>query len=141
MKEPTCKWSCIINFKQQQHSQILYPWFKYEYLSLERSYKAPVKKNLMRTVLFKTNQLLKLSIILSLLYISIIFIIYYTIHFFLRKPTSLPTKFRKRFLYNNENTNVSSVNFDVYFHLWCVNVASNNSTLIILIIKGRSTDT
>ena len=76
--------------------------FKYTYISLERSCKAPVKKGLMRNILFKSNQRLKLYIILCILHVLII-LIYQTMHYFLYKCEPLPTKFFKGFLCNSED--------------------------------------
>ena len=45
------------------------------------------------------------------------FMIYQTIHIFPNICKPLSTKFSKNFLYHNENNNVSSVTFDVYFDL------------------------
>lgn len=43
LKKGTCKWSCIINFKQLQHSRTLSPSFKDACISWERSHKAPLE--------------------------------------------------------------------------------------------------
>ena len=59
---------------------------------------------------------------------------YQTINYFLNKWNPLPTKFRKNFLYNSEDNNVSIVIFDVYFDLSCVNVASDNYMHIFLLL-------
>ena len=69
LKEPACKWACIINFKQ---------------LCLEQSHKAPFKKDLMRNIL-QYPILQYFYNILSVLYILIIFIIYQAIHSFSKK--------------------------------------------------------
>ena len=80
VKKPTCKWACIIIFKQLQHSGILSPSFKYVYISLNQSYKTAVQKDLMRVILFRTYEHLKLYIILYIFYVAIIFLIYQTMH-------------------------------------------------------------
>ena len=60
LKKATCIWACTINFKQPQYSRALSPSFKYTYIFWERSFKAPVKKDLIRTIWFKNNKRLKL---------------------------------------------------------------------------------
>ena len=97
VKKPTCKWACIISFKQLKHSRTLSPSFKYAYISLKQSYKTPVKMNLMKIILFRAYEHLKLYIILYIFYVLIIFYIYQTIHSFPNKLKSLPSKFRKCF--------------------------------------------
>ena len=76
--------------------------------------KAPVKKDLIRTISFKSNQRLKFYIILSISHVLVIFMVYQTIHSFPNEWKLLPTKFCKSIICNTENHNVSSVIFDVY---------------------------
>ena len=78
-------------------------------------YNSLVYLNLMRNILFKSNQCLRFYVILSILYIVIVFIIYQTRHAFPNKCKPLPTKFCKLILYNSEDSNVLSIIFDVYF--------------------------
>ena len=74
-KKTKCKCTFIINFKQRQQSQTVSHSLKYRYVSLERSYKAPVEKDLMRTIsLYVANPRLNLSIILCILHVLIILI-------------------------------------------------------------------
>ena len=58
------------------------PFITNTYISVERSYKTPFKKDLLRTMLLKYNQGLKFCIILSILHVLIFLIIYQTIHSF-----------------------------------------------------------
>ena len=96
------KWNCISNFEQLQHWQTLTPSFNYTYISLEGSYGAALKKGLMRTFLFKSNQRLKLYIIICILYVLIIFMIYQTVNSFPSTCKSWPTRLRNRFSYISE---------------------------------------
>ena len=107
----------------------MYHSFKYKYISLEGLYKALVKKDLVKTTLFKSNQRLKFYIILSILHM-LIFIIYQSIHSFHSKSKPVPTRFHKPFSYKSEDNNLSSVACDLYFDLQCVYVASTHSILI-----------
>ena len=68
-----------------------------------------VKKGLMRIVLFRTYELLKLYIILCIFYVPIIFYICQTIHSFPKKFKSLPFKFLKCFLCNSDDKAVLSL--------------------------------
>ena len=83
--------------RQLQHSQTLSPTFKCTHLSLKQSYKTPVEKDLMRKVLFRTYEHLKLYIILGMFYVLMTFHIYQTIHSIPNKFNSLLSKFRKCF--------------------------------------------
>ena len=65
----------------------------------------------------KSNQRLKLHIILCMLHFLIILMIYQSKHSFLNKCKPLSIKFRKGFLCNSKNDSVSSINFNVYFLL------------------------
>ena len=51
------------------------------------------------------------------------------------KCKPLLTNFRTHFWNNSEDNNVSSIIFDMYFNLQCVNTALNKSTYSILIIR------
>ena len=108
----------------------LSPSFKYPCTSFKRAYKAPVKKDLIRNILSKSNQRLKFYNMFSILHVLIIFITYKTIHSFSNQRKPLPTKFRKRIQCNSEDNNVSSVVFVMYFYFYCVNVASNNLRIV-----------
>ena len=63
--KPTCKWVCIIIFKQLYHSRTLSPSFNFKYISLKQVCKTPVK-DLMRNSLFRYQEHLKLCIILCI---------------------------------------------------------------------------
>ena len=76
---------------------------------LKQSNKTPFKKDL------KGDQRLKLCNIHSILHTLVLFNIYQTIYSFPTKRKSLPIAFCKRFLHDSEDSNVSSVIFDVYF--------------------------
>ena len=107
------KW-CIFNknfLEKTKHSRTLSSSFNYVYISLKRSYRTPVKKSLMRIVLFRSYEHLKLHIILRIFCVLIIFYIYQTIHSFPNKFKSLPSKFHKFFCYNNEDKTTSSFFF------------------------------
>ena len=65
-------------------------FFKYTHISLERSCKAPVQKILMRTILFTSNQRLKLYIILCILLVLLVFKIYTTTHSFPNECKPIP---------------------------------------------------
>ena len=112
LKKSTCKWACIISSKQLQQLFI-----QITHISLKRSHKVPVKKDLMRTILFKINHPLKLDIILCILHVQIIFMIDQTIYSFPNKCRSLPIKFCKHFWFVSDDNNVSNVIFGMYFDL------------------------
>ena len=57
----------------------------------------PVKKDLMRIILFRTYELLKLYIALCIFHVLISFDIYQTMHSFPNKFQSLSSKFGKSF--------------------------------------------
>ena len=63
----------------------------------KQSYKATAKKDLMRIILFRTYEHLKLYIILYIFHVSITFFICQTIRSLPHKFKSLPSKFRKCF--------------------------------------------
>ena len=75
----------------------LIPSFKYAYTSLKQSYKTPVKKDLMRIILFRTYKHLKLSVILYIFHVLIIFLIYQTVRSLPSKIESLCSEFCKWF--------------------------------------------
>ena len=75
----------------------LIPSFKYAYTSLKQSYKTPVKKDLMRIILFRTYKHLKLSVILYIFHVLIIFLIYQTVRSVPSKIESLCSEFCKWF--------------------------------------------
>ena len=83
----------------------LSPSFKYAYMSLKQSYQTPIKKDLMKIILFRTYEHLKLYIILSIFHVLYI---YQTIHSLANKFKSLPSKFRECFWYNSEDKAVSN---------------------------------
>ena len=116
-EKPTCEWAWIITFKQLWHSRILSTSFRYMYVNLERSYKAFVGKDLMRTILFESNQYLKLYVILCVLHILIMFMIYQSLHHFPNKWKPRPTTFCDRLLYICDVNYFSSFVFYVYFDL------------------------
>ena len=64
----------------------LIPSFKYAYISFKQSYKTPAKKDLMRIILFRTDEHLKLYIIFYLFHVLTVFFIYQIMY-------SLPNKF------------------------------------------------
>ena len=74
-----------------------YPFIKYAYTSLKQSYKTPVKKDLMRIILFRTYKHLKLSVILYIFHVLIIFLIYQTVRSLPSKIESLCSEFCKWF--------------------------------------------
>ena len=80
IKKTTCKLACVIIFQQLYHSRTLSPSSKDAYISLKQSYKTPVKKDLMRIILFRTYEHLKLYIILYIFHVLMIFFIYQTMH-------------------------------------------------------------
>ena len=94
VKKRTCKWPCTIIFKLLWHLRTLSTSFKYEYISLKQSCKTPVKKDLMRIILFRTYEHLKLYIIPRISCVLIIFYIYQTIHFFLINSSTYPPNLR-----------------------------------------------
>ena len=116
-EKPTCKWAWIITFKHLWHSRILSSSFKYMYVNLERSYEAFVGKDLMRTILFESNQHLKLYVILCVLHILIMFMIYQSLHHFPNKWKPWPTTFCDFLLYICDLNYISSFIFYVYFDL------------------------
>ena len=75
----------------------LIPSFKYAYTSLKQSYKTPVKKDLMRIILFRTYKHLKLSVILYTFHFLIIFLIYQTVRSLPSQIESLCSEFCKWF--------------------------------------------
>ena len=89
----------------------------------------------MRIILFRSYENLKLYVILCIFCVLMIFYIYQIIHSFPNKFKSLSSKFPIFFFYNNEDKAVSRFFFDAYFDRYCVNVALNNSTHSILIIR------
>ena len=104
VKKATCKWACTIIFKQLQHSGTLPTSFKYAYISFKtQSYKTPVKKDLMGIISSRTNERLKVCIILWIFCVLIIFYTYQNIHSFSNKFKSIPSKFCKCFYYNSED--------------------------------------
>ena len=89
---------CSVLFKKWGVTSFLeQDTYKYAYISLKQQYKTPVKKDLMRIILFRTYELLKLYIILCIFHVLISFDIYQTIHSFPNKFQSLSSKFRKCF--------------------------------------------
>ena len=104
LQEIACK-----NFSRKDFSELFLS------LKLMLDYNSLVYLNLMGNILFKSNQCLRFYVILSILYILIVFIIYQTRHSFPNKCEPLPTKFCKLILYNSEDSNVLSIIFGVYF--------------------------
>ena len=82
------------------------------HLSLKQSHKTPVKKDLMKIILFRTYEHLKLNIIICIFHVLITFYIYQAIHSFPNKFNSLPSTFRKCFQYNSEDKVISRFFFD-----------------------------
>ena len=89
------------------------PFIQIQHISAEWSCKARVKKDFVRTILFRSYQCETLYIILCILLNLITFMIYQNVNSF----PALSTKFCESFLYNSEYNNVSSVIFNVYFDL------------------------
>ena len=79
----------------------LIPFIQNTYASLKWSYKIPVEKDLMKIILLKSNERLKLYIILCRLHVLIIFINYQTTNSFSSKSKSITIKFCKCFSYNS----------------------------------------
>ena len=77
--------------------------------------KDPVRKDFIRTILFKTNWRLKCYIILSIIPALLIFKNYKIIDSFPNKYKPLPTKTRKLFLHGSEDNNGSILY--VYFDI------------------------
>ena len=94
-EKPTCNWACKIVFKQLQRSGTFSPLLKYMYINLKLSYQTPVKKDMMRIILFRTYEYLKLCIILYIFHVLRIFYIYQTISYHSNKFKSLSSKFCK----------------------------------------------
>ena len=78
------------------------------YVILERSYKISAKKDLLRNILLKSNQSLKLYIIFCLSPVLTIFMICQPIH-----PLQASTKFLKGFLCKSEENIIPSVIFNL----------------------------
>ena len=97
----------------------LIPSFKYAYTSLKQSYKTPVKKDLMRIILFRTYKHLKLSVILYIFHVLIIFLIYQTVRSLPSKIESLCSEFCKWFQHNKEDKAVSSFYLCIFSLLMC----------------------
>lgn len=111
LKNLTCKWACVNNFKQFGHWRTLFPSFKYTYISFEWSLHSYCWKEFDETILFKSHKRLKFYIILSVLDVLIM---YQTIHSFSNKGKSLPTK-----LPNVSWVTVKKIMFQV-LHLMCI---------------------
>ena len=80
-----------------------YSFSKYAYIRYKQSYKISVNKDLMRIILPRNYEHLKLSIILYKLHVLIIFFIYQTTHYFPKKIKSPPSEFHTRFFCNDEH--------------------------------------
>ena len=110
---------------------------KYVHISLNRSYKTPVKKNLIKFVFFKIYEHFKIIYYSLYILCSNNFLHLRNYTFFLLK-NYLPSRFCKLFYYNNKDKADSGFFFDAYFAHWCVDIALNNYTHSIFIINNTN---
>ena len=103
LKKPIYKQVCIIIQTAATFSNLI-PFILITVYKFETIIQSSCKRDLMRSILFKSNQRLKFSNTLSMIHVLNIFIIYQTTHFFLDKCKPLSTTFCKGILYKKKIT-------------------------------------